>query len=222
MEIVPNVHVIPGTVANKYLLVEPDGLTLIDTGLPGDVSRIRQYIAGLGYSMQDVKRILITHADGDHVGGLAALQSETGARVYASRIEADAIAAGRSSRPLVTDNPLLKMLFAITGLFFRARPARVDETVSEGQVLPVQGGLQVVETSGHTPGHVSYFLPAASVLFVGDSIVSGQDGLRGSRGANTWDQAQANDAVRKQAALGAKIVCSGHGPVARDAAFPQA
>lgn len=222
MEIVPNVHVIPGGMVNCFLIVDPDGLTLVDTGMPGNANKILKYVEGLGHRPSDLKRILITHADGDHVGSLAALKAATGARVYANTAEAEAIAAGRSSRDLKSDNLLLKLVFAITGRLFKASPAQVDELVTEGQVLPALGGLRVVETSGHTPGHISLFAPSSGLLFVGDSLVSGKDGLRGSRGANTWDQDKANAAVRKQAALGARIVCSGHGPVVMDAAgkFP--
>ena len=223
MEIIPNVHVISGGFVNCYLIVDPDGLTLIDTGLAGNAKRVLQYVEGLGRKPGDVKRIIITHADGDHVGSLAALKAATGARVYANAAEAEAIAAGRSSRDLKADNLLLKLVFAITGRLFRASPAQVDELVTEGQVLPALGGLRVVETFGHTPGHISLFAPSAGILFVGDSLVSDKNGLRGSRGANTWDQDKANAAVRQQAALGARIVCSGHGPVVMDAAgkFPQ-
>ena len=222
MEIIPNVHVISGGIVNCYLIVDPDGLTLIDTGLPGNANRILQYVEGLGRKPGDVKRIVITHADGDHVGSLAALKAATGARVYANAVEAEAIAAGRSSRALKSDNLLLKLVFAITGRLFKAQPAQVDEFLTDGQVLPALGGLRVVETFGHTPGHVSLFAPAAGILFVGDSLVSNKNGLRGSGGANTWDQDKANASVRKQAALGARIVCSGHGPVVMDAAgkFP--
>jgi len=223
MEIIPNVHVIPGGIVNCYLIVDPDGLTLIDTGLPGNANKILQYVEGLGHKPGDVKRILITHADGDHVGSLAAIKSATGARVYANASEAEAIAAGQPSRGLKANNPLLKLLFAITGRLFKASPAQVDEFLAEGQVLPALGGLRVVETFGHTPGHISLFAPSSGILFVGDSLVSAKNGLRGSSGANTWDQDKANASVRKQAALGARIVCSGHGPVVLDAAtrFPQ-
>jgi len=205
------------------LIVDPDGLTLIDTGLAGNAKRVLQYVEGLGRKPGDVKRIIITHADGDHVGSLAALKAATGARVYANAAEAEAIAAGRSSRDLKADDLLLKLVFAITGRLFRASPAQVDELVTEGQALPALGGLRVVETFGHTPGHISLFAPSAGILFVGDSLVSNKDGLRGSRGANTWDQDKANAAVRKQATLGAQVVCSGHGPVVMDAVgrFPQ-
>jgi glyoxylase-like metal-dependent hydrolase (beta-lactamase superfamily II) len=84
-------------------------------------------------------------------------------------------------------------------------------------MLPALGALRVVETPGHTPGHISLFAPSTGILFVGDSLVSANGRLRESRGANTWDQAKAIESVRKQAALGARIVCSGHGPVVMDA-----
>lgn len=222
MEIIPNVHLIPGVIANPYLLLGSNELTLIDAGIPGSHKRILRYMADLGYSPGDLKRIIITHADFDHVGGVAALKAVTGARVYASAAEAAAMATGDPSRPLKTDHLLLKVVFAITGRLFRAPPAQVDELVAEGDEFPVLGGLRVVETFGHTPGHISLFASAVGVLFVGDSLVSERAGLRGSRGFNTWDQDRANAAVRKQAALGAQIVCAGHGPVVKNGVkFPQ-
>ncbi len=222
MEIVPNVHLVPGVIANPYLILEANELTLIDAGMPGRHRRILRYMAYLEHSPDDLKRIIITHADFDHVGGLAALKAATGVRVYASAAEATAIATGNPSRPLKTGNLLLKGVFAITGQLLKAPPAQVDELVAEGHEFPVLGGLRVVETFGHTPGHISLFAPSVGVLFVGDSLVSDRAGLRGSRGFNTWDQDRADAAVRKQAALGARIICAGHGPVVKDVVrFPQ-
>lgn len=81
MEIKPNVHVIPGGIVNVYLIVESDGLTLIDTGLSGNARTVLKYITGLGKQPADLKRIILTHSDGDHVGALAALKAATGARL---------------------------------------------------------------------------------------------------------------------------------------------
>ena len=88
--------------------------------------------------------------------------------------------------------------------------------------LEVGGGLRVIDTSGHTPGHISFYAPASGVLFCGDSMVSDAQGLHGSRPGLTWDAAKAEAAVKKQAALRPQIVCPGHGPVVTDAAgkFP--
>ena len=111
----------------------------------------------------------------------------------------------------------------VVGRFMKAAPVCADEILSEGQILPVLGGLRVVETSGHTPGHISLFSPTIGILFTGDSIVSRKEGLVRSLQHLTWDEAKADESARKQAALGARIVCSGHGPVVMDAAdkFPK-
>ncbi len=217
MEISPNVHLIPNVIANPYLIVDPDGLTLIDAGLPGSQKKMLEYMAARGYRPQDLRRILITHADTDHVGGLAALKRRTGARVYASAVEAAAIARGEPSRPRRSAQFGRRLLLAVTRMLVKPAPVEVEEIVAEGQVLPILGGLQVLETPGHTPGHISLFSPSAGVLFTGDSIVSRPAGLVGSLPALTWDAGKAADSVQKQATLRARVVCSGHGPVVSDA-----
>lgn len=214
-------QVIPGVIANPYLIVDPDGLTLIDAGLAGSDKRILKYMAALGYAPDALRRIVITHADADHVGGLAALKAVSGARVYASAIEAEAIAAGRPSRELKRTS-LQGWLFAMMSPFFKVKPTTADDLLTDGQMLPALGGLRVVETPGHTAGHISLFAPSAGILFTGDSIISERNGkLRISRGDNTWNEAQAIESARLQAKLGARIVCPGHGPVVKDAQFPQ-
>jgi glyoxylase-like metal-dependent hydrolase (beta-lactamase superfamily II) len=223
MKIVDNVFVVPGVVANPYILVDADGLTVIDTGLPRSERKILAYVASLGKSAHAVKRIILTHADLDHVGGLAALHKLTGARTYASRIEAEAIAAGKSSREIISSGfSVRRLMFTLLRPFMKATPFQVDEILTDGQILPALGGLRVIETPGHTPGHISLFAPAVGVLFCGDSLVTDENGIHGSRRGLTWDDAKAREAERKQAALGARIVCSGHSPVMMDASgkFP--
>lgn len=220
MKIVDNVYLVPGVTANSYILVDLDGLTLIDTGLPYSEKRILEYIVSLGRSARDVRRILITHADLDHYGCLAALQEASGACVYASRLEAASMVKGQSSRPVdrSIDTALKRFLFALMSRWMKATPVQVDEILTHGQVLPVLGGLQVVETPGHSPGHLSYFLSSAGILFCGDSMRSdGKRGFRASRSRNDWDQALASVSVQKLAGLGAQIVCPGHGHVVWEA-----
>ena len=223
MKITERIFLVPGVVANPYILVDPDGLTIIDAGLPHSEGRILAYIRSLGRSPGDVKRIVLTHSDLDHVGGLAALCRATGARTYASRIEAAAIASGRPSRPIQRRGfSLRRILMGALRLFIKPSPLKIDEVVADGQVLPALGGLEVIDTPGHTPGHISLFAPSLGVLFCGDSMVTDETGIHGSRPGFTWDDSSARESERKQAALGAHIVCSGHGPVVTDAAgkFP--
>lgn len=221
MEVAPNVHQVTLDFVNAFLIVDADGLTLIDTGMPGSAKKILEYIRGLGRLPNNLKRIILTHSDIDHIGGLAALKAATGARTYANSIEAGGIAQGKSTRQLRPPGARA-MLFKILSRFFKAKPAMIDELLSEGQRLPALGGLQVVNTPGHTPGHISLFSPSAKVLFAGDSMRSSDDRLMPSPLANTWDEAKMRESVKLQAALGAETVCVGHGATIKDAAtkFP--
>jgi glyoxylase-like metal-dependent hydrolase (beta-lactamase superfamily II) len=220
MEIIPNLHAISGRMVNQYLIVDDDGLTLIDAGMDRRASRILSYISRLGYAAGDLKRIIITHTDGDHVGGLAALKAAGRARAYASTIEAEALQAGRTSRDLNLPAPL-RWLYDLAP-WFKIEPVVVEERVSDGQVLPALGGLQVIATPGHTPGHISLFAPGPRVLFTGDSLIARGGALHPAGAAVTWDPAQVRESARRQAALKPDIVCPAHGPVLRDAAnrFP--
>jgi glyoxylase-like metal-dependent hydrolase (beta-lactamase superfamily II) len=217
MEIIPNIHLIPGIIANPYLIIDPDGLTLIDTGLPGNEKKILKYITSLGFKPDDLKRIIITHADYDHIGGLISLRKKSSARIYASAIESAAMTTGQPSRTIQPKNILIKLVFMGMARMVKSTKIQADEILIDGQVLPIHGGLHVVETFGHTPGHISLFIPSAGVLFSGDSIVSEKDRLFASRQAVTWDRQKADESVRKQAGLGARIVCPGHGPVVMEA-----
>ncbi len=218
MKVTDNIYVVPEVRANPYLIVDNDGLTLIDTGLPGSDKKILAYLANLGKSPQDLKRIIITHADLDHVGGLSPLHKATGARTYASQIEADAMAAGKPSRVIKRRGfSWRRLMMTILSPFMKPKRFKVDEILTDGQVLPIGGGLRVVSTPGHTPGHISLYAPASGVLFCGDSMVTEPNIIHGSRPGLTWDDAQARASEKKQAALGARIVCSGHGPVVQDA-----
>ncbi|MGD8404413.1 MAG: MBL fold metallo-hydrolase [Anaerolineales bacterium] len=223
MKIIANLYIVPDVLANTHILVDEQGLTLIDTGMPRSEKKILAYISELGKSEADLKYILLTHSDVDHVGALAALARTSGARTYASQIEAKSIAVGESSRRSYSSGiSLRRFLFALLSPFFKAAPFQVDEILEEGQTLPALGGLHVIATPGHTPGHLSFYAPIPGVLFCGDSMVSDEDRLYGSRPGVTWDPDQARESVQKQAELGASIVCPGHGPVISDASgkFP--
>jgi glyoxylase-like metal-dependent hydrolase (beta-lactamase superfamily II) len=222
MQIAPRIHQITDTFVNLYLIAEDDGLTLIDAGFSKDGRKVMNQIAELKRTPQSLKRILITHCDGDHVGGVASLKVLTGAHIYANPAEAQAMAAGHSSREMRRDT-LTGRLFGVVSTFMKFPPSTADQMLSDGMTLPILGGLCVIATPGHTPGHTSFFSPSTGVLFSGDSIVSRNGVLQLSDRANTWDDAQARESARTQALLGATLVCTGHGPVVMNASdkFPK-
>lgn len=210
----PLFHQLKDKFVNLYLIAEPAGFTLIDAGTAGGRQVVERVLRENGYGLDALRNILITHSDMDHVGAAAALKAASGATLYASAPEAQAMARGEPSR-MPRGNPVTRGLFNLFASFFPIAPAAVDHILEPGQELPILGGLRVLETPGHTPGHTSFYAPAHRLLFAGDSMMSTKGGLRFVDGPVTWDYRRGQRSVREQAALQPAIVCCGHGPVAR-------
>lgn len=169
-------------------------VTIVDTGVPGSEEAILGAVTDAGRSTADVSDVVITHADGDHVGSLAALVERSGATVWAGEHEAAVIegkAPGRGGDARQTGS--------------------VDRRFTPGETLPLHGGIETVDTRGHTAGHVSLFLPRERILIAGDAL-NNRDGLQGSAPEHTADAAQAQEAVRTLIALRPDTIVFGHGP----------
>ena len=156
------VYHLPDIVGGPTILLG-ETVVLVDTGVPGSDDPIVAAVEEIGRDAADVTDIVITHADGDHIGSLAALVARTGATVWAGGHEADVIEGKAPSRGGDTN-----------------RTAAVDRRFVPGETLPLQGGIETVDTHGHTAGHVSLFLPRERILIAGDAINNGE-GLGGSR-----------------------------------------
>lgn len=212
MEFIPGVHRLNLGASNCYLIVEDGQLTLIDAGTRRSTQQIKEYIHSLGFSEKHLTRILLTHADYDHVGAAVPLRAESGAAVLTSQVEAEALRNGHSSRQIHAGlfTPLFSWFEGLDG----SMKIEVDAILSEGDTLPLLGGLEVLETPGHTPGHLSFYAPHHSLLFAGDSVSTQPDKVRYNRmKAFNWDQEQMITSVHRQHGIEPKVVCSGHGPV---------
>jgi glyoxylase-like metal-dependent hydrolase (beta-lactamase superfamily II) len=210
MEIFPGVHLLKNIFVNFFLIVDQDHLTLIDTGISGNGFRILSYIKNLGLKPDTLTRIIITHSDGDHYGSLAQIQKLISTETYASQVEAEAIRLGNSSRKLKPSG-IQSVLYDLVRPLVKSKPAKVDQYLLNEQIFPILGGLQVINTPGHTPGHISLFSASTGILFAGDSINVARGKLAPSSGANTWDLHQAELSFQIQIKLDPAIVCAGHG-----------
>lgn len=215
-QIVPGVYGFTGLMAGRvYLIAEDDGLTLIDAGLGMAASRIIRQLAAAGYWPQDVKRILITHAHMDHVGGLPALQAQTGAAVIASSREQPIIEGQEPVHypPLDTLKPWERLMRAGRDESALLPPVTVDQPVEDGEMLPgTLGGVQVLLTPGHTPGHLAFWQPERRVLFCGDVLMHFGGRLSQPFAAFSPDMAENRRSIARLAALEPQTVCFGHGP----------
>src|SRR4051794_21407403 len=133
----------------SVLVTSPAGHVLLDGDLPQSAEQIDASIRALGFRTEDVKLILASHAHFDHVGGIAALQRVSHAKVAAS---ASAAAALRQGLP-TADDPQIAL-----GEAFMSFPRVAEvEAVEDGQTLRV-GDLAISAhlTPGHTPGGVTW------------------------------------------------------------------
>ncbi|MCI0729670.1 MAG: MBL fold metallo-hydrolase, partial [Chloroflexi bacterium] len=162
-QIVPGVHTFTGLMVGRvYLLEGEDGLSLVDASLPNAAGKILKQLAAAGHQPGDVKRIFITHAHPDHVGALPALKAATGAAVIATEQE----------KPVIEGQvPVPRRPSGLRPPNMTVKPTTVDRVVAGGEMFSeVLGGLQVVFTPGHAPGHLSLWQPERRILFCGDVI----------------------------------------------------
>jgi glyoxylase-like metal-dependent hydrolase (beta-lactamase superfamily II) len=199
-QIVPRLHTFTGLLMGRvYCIEDADGLTIIDAGLALAASRVLKQIEKMGRQPSDVKRILVTHAHIDHVGGLPGLKAATGAQVICSTIE----------KPFTEGKKPIVRKGGQPGPTMKGTP--VDRTVDDDEILTeVLGGLQVVATPGHSPGQIAFWQPDLNLLICGDTMMN-VFGLRLPFAAFTTDMAEARRSISKVARLQPRILCFGHG-----------
>lgn len=206
-EIAPNVYRIAAGYVNLYLIAEDDGLTLIDTGMPRSEKRVWETIEEIGRQRFDLTRIVVTHADLDHAGSLSAIQSETGAKVYAGAETAVYLQKGKSPKHL----PWLIQTISTLFIRYKTVPSNTIEIIKEGDVLPILDGLQVLATPGHTMDHHSLFSANQGIMFAGDALNTTTGSLQSSSPRITADNEAAKRSAIRLLELAPAIIACGHG-----------
>lgn len=185
---------------NAYLV----GDTLVDAGLPPHGKRLAKQLGGR------IQRHVLTHAHGDHAGGSKNLKAALGVPLLVGARDAEAARTG------VPDTKL-----GAFGRITAGFPAvEVDTELREGDTV---GDFLVLDTPGHSPGHISLWRERDRVLVAGDvffnmSIFTTIPGLRQPFGPFTLDPELNRQSERKLAELEPSIVLLGHGPPITDAA----
>ena len=158
-----------GPVAENCFLLRPKGgdrLLVVDPG--EEAERILAAVEATGVG---VEAILITHCHFDHIGAVAPVAKATGAPVYCPELEV----------PILADI----MAFVPWEGFGPFESYQADEVVRGGETLELAGlELDVVDTPGHSPGHVTYAVRGEPAIFSGDVLFQGSVGRTDLPGAN--------------------------------------
>lgn len=169
LNVPPTLHSIRGLMGCCFLLHDGDNSVMIDTGMVGEPFFLRRLVRKLNLTPQSIKALLLTHGHLDHAGNLAWLKRWTGAKVSAHPAEQQHI---DGTFPYQGINRWCGRLEAVGRAAFNYQPAMIDEFLTDGQVLPFWGGLQVIHLPGHTVGHCGFFSRKFNLLFSGDMFAS--------------------------------------------------
>ena len=203
--------------ANAVLLDAGPELVLVDAGFPGKASIVFDAIRHLGRSPRELRHLILTHAHLDHVGSAAAIVRETGATTYMHALDAPLAESGGPSRHMDPAPGLLqRTVYRIVWQpQERTEPVRIDRHISDGEMLPLAGGLQVIHTPGHCAGQVALLWQGERMLIAGDVGINIL-GLGDPIGFEDIEEGRRSQ--RKVAALRFATAVFGHGSAIRTGA----
>lgn len=177
------------TVINPTLLWDDETVILVDTGYPGQSALIREAMEKAGVPFARLTSIILTHQDLDHIGSLPDLLREAAQQVEVMTSAAEQPFIQGEKRPLrLTPEVITRMMnslpadypeerrLAFQSLLEHPPTAKVDRTLADGEELSCAGGITVIATPGHTPGHLCLYHRRSKTLIAGDAlaVVDGQ------------------------------------------------
>ncbi|MCD2248538.1 MBL fold metallo-hydrolase [Listeria marthii] len=204
-------HLFP---VNCYLVLENDGLTLIDTGI---LAHAKGIISQINKLKLPLKRILLTHAHGDHIGGLAALKEAFPKALVMIGSREKLLVETKEIYAFETQKPL-------KGSYPDALPVKIDHILKDGDMV---GSLLIIDTPGHTPGSISFFDERNGHLFVGDLFQTrGGAAICGEKrllfpfpAMGSWDLSTSILSAENLQLFDVTEIACGHGPVKSMADF---
>ncbi|OMF64304.1 MBL fold metallo-hydrolase [Paenibacillus sp. FSL R5-0766] len=188
-----------GNIIHPVLIWDEEMVVLIDTGFPGQYDDLHIALEKIGVPISRLKAVILTHQDVDHIGCLPEILKACGSQI---KIYAHAL-----DKPYIEGQlPLLK-----DGHLEHPPMGKVDTTVTDGQELPFCGGIRVIHTPGHTPGHISLYMMDSKTLIAGDSMFSVDGMLGGIHEPTTLDTETARYSLKKYIELDITSVICYHG-----------
>lgn len=205
---------------HPVVLCDETNCVLVDCGYIGALTKLEEALRSHEILPEDITHIIITHQDHDHVGALASFKKKySKVKILASAEEAPFISGTRKSLRLEQAEQLQKELPPQMQEFGRrfcellrsVEPVPIDQVLYGGEQLPFCGGCQVISSPGHTPGHISLYIPEFDTIIAGDAIAL-EDGKPVIANPQfTLDMETANASLENLLAHSAKHIICYHG-----------
>ena len=176
MKLAPALHRIGNDIVAVYLIDTPEGVTIIDAGLAGHWSELLAELTTMGRTLSDVKGLILTHGDSDHLGFAERLRRDHGVPVYVHPADADRAKGG--PKPSAGKQRMkLGALLGFIGYSLRKGGAKVTYLtevveVHDGDVLDLPGKPRIIGLPGHSEGSIAIHSPAVDAVFVGDGLAT--------------------------------------------------
>jgi glyoxylase-like metal-dependent hydrolase (beta-lactamase superfamily II) len=213
---------------HPVLIWDQDAVVLVDTGYPGQLPKFREAFVKAGLSFEQLTKVIITHQDLDHIGSLPSMLNESPepVEVLAHEVERpfiqgekrllkltpEAIEQAFKSVPKEVPNEWRK---AFRAVLENPPKAAVNRTLSDGEELPFCGGIQIIHTPGHTPGHISLYHKQSKTLIAADAMIVVDGQLLTPESQYCSDMDAAIQSLKKFAEYDIETVICYHGGVYR-------
>lgn len=218
MKLASSLHRIGSDMVSVYLVEDASGVTIVDAGLPGHWDELEPELALMGRSLEDVRGVILTHGDTDHIGFAERMRKDRGVPVHVHELDA-ARARGEVKKEIswgpLKVGPLTRFLwYSARHGGLRITPVSEVTIFADGQILALPGSPVVIHIPGHTPGSVAFHFTSVDAVFVGDAMTTGHV-LTGAVGPQpapfTLDPEQALNSLDRIEPIPATWVLPGHG-----------
>jgi glyoxylase-like metal-dependent hydrolase (beta-lactamase superfamily II) len=159
-----------------HAIVTDEGVTLVDAGLPGDRRALQGALRDVGRDLADIRGVVLTHGDSDHIGIAEWLRAEHGVPVHVH--EADAARARGEEKSHAGGGAWrlgAALRFLAVGIrrgALRTRHLGEVRTFRDGDVLELPGRPEIIGLPGHSAGSVAIRIPAVDAIFLGDAVTT--------------------------------------------------
>ncbi|MCM3793385.1 MBL fold metallo-hydrolase [Priestia megaterium] len=190
-------------ILNPTLVWNNDEAVLIDTGMPGQTDQLKEALSELNISIEQLKAILLTHQDLDHIGCATDIRKKSNENIIVHAHEFDKpyiegkLPLIKTNASRMSNEELAAIPDEIKYLYKNPPKVEVDTLFKKDQLLPYCGGIEVIFTPGHTPGHVSFYLRKSKTLVAGDALVFANEQLMGPVKQTTLNMDQAVHSLEK-------------------------